>query len=382
VNNPAREPLLLMTPGPTRVPDRVLRAGARPMIHHRTPEFSRELGDMVEGLKPFFGTTQPVLPLHTTGRGGLEAAICNFFSAGDAIAVCCNGKFGEMWADFAESYGLRVTRIATDWERNVDPAAVDAALADDRAIKAVALPYGDTSTGVANDVRAVARVAAARGVLTMADGVSSIGGMPFAFDEWGVDVAVSASQKCFMSSPGLSFVAVSERAWPAYERAKIPRNYFDLGAVRDELDKAKPETPGTSPVHLVLQVAEALRMLHEEGIRAVFARHARMAELARAGAAALGLAPQCPQLNARSTTLTAIALPPDLPPQRLREGIKARGILTAAGLDRFKDSAFRIGHMGDIREADVSRTLAAVAEVIAEMRVKGADRSHAVKQQA
>jgi aspartate aminotransferase-like enzyme len=370
--------MLLMTPGPTRVPERVLRAGARPMIHHRTPEFSRELGAMVEQLKPFFGSSSAILPLHTTGRGGLEAAICNFFSAGDAIAVCCNGKFGEMWAGFAESYGLRVTRAATDWERNVDPAAIDALLADDPSIKAVALPFGDTSTGVANDVRAVARVAGARGVMTMADGVSSIGGMPFAFDEWGVDVAVSASQKCFMSSPGLAFVAVSARAWAAYERARLPRNYFDLGAVRSELSKSKPETPGTTPVHLVLQVAEALRMLHEEGVAEVFARHARMAELARSGTAALGLAPQCPRLTGRSATLTAIALPPDLPPQRLRDGIKARGILTAAGLDRFKDSAFRIGHMGDIREADVSRTLAALAEVMAEMRASGGNAVRAV----
>lgn len=367
------EPLLLMTPGPTRVPERVLQAGARPMIHHRTPEFSREISAMVEGLKPFFGTSSAVLPLHTTGRGGLEAAICNFFSAGDAIAVCCNGKFGEMWAGFAESYGLRVHRIATDWERNVDAAAVEAVLSQDKSIKAVAMPYGDTSTGVANDVRAVARIAGARGVLTMADGVSSIGGMPFAFDEWGVDVAVSASQKCFMSSPGLAFVAVSERAWAAYGRAKLPRNYLNLGSVRDEIGKSKPETPGTAPVHLVMQVAEALRMLHEEGVAAVFARHARMAELARSGAAALGLAPQCPQLTGRSTTLTALALPSDLPAQKLREGMKARGILTAAGLDRFKDTAFRIGHMGDIREDDVARALAALASVIAELRGSGVE---------
>lgn len=366
----AREkaPLLLMTPGPTRVPERVLRAGGRPMIHHRTPEFSRELAELMELMRPFFGTRGAVLPVHTTGRGGLEAAICNLFSPGDAIAVCCNGKFGEMWANLAESYGLAVTRLATDWNHDVDAAAVDAALAENRAIRAVALPYGDTSTGVANDVAAVARVAAARGVLTMVDGVSSIGGMPFAFDEWGVDVAVTASQKCFMSSPGLAFAVMSERAWAATKRSSLPRNYFDFASILDEVSKAKPETPGTASVHLVLQVAEALRMLHEEGVGAVHARHERLAAMARDGTAALGLAPQCPALKGRATTLTAVALPADLPPQRIRDGMKARGILTAAGLDHFRDTALRIGHMGDIRAEDVARTLVALREVMDEQR--------------
>lgn len=361
----AAGPLLLMTPGPTRVPGRVLAAGARPMIHHRTPEFSRELADMVTLLQPFFDTTQPVLPVHTTGRGALEAAICNLFSPGDVVLACCNGKFAEMWASIAASYGLVVRRVATDWERNVDAADVDAALAADPAIRAVALPYGDTSTGVANDVAAVARVARARGVLTFVDGVSSIGGMPFAFDDWGVDVAVTASQKCFMSSPGLAFAVLSDRAWAAMPRATLPRNYWDLAAVRRDITRARPETPGTTPVHLVLQVAEAVRMLHEEGIARVFERHARMAALARDGAAALGLAPQCPGLAERATTLTAIATPPGVTPQAIRDGLKARGILTAAGLDRYRDAAFRIGHMGDIREADVARTITELGDVLA-----------------
>jgi aspartate aminotransferase-like enzyme len=357
-----------MTPGPTRVPARVLAAGARPMIHHRTPEFSRELAAMNEMLAPFFGTASQVLPVHTTGRGAIEAAICNLFSPGDVAVACCNGKFGEMWASIAESYGVVVHRVATDWERDVDPAEVDAALAAHPGARAVALPYGDTSTGVANDVAAVAAVARARGALVLVDGVSSIGGMPFAFDAWGVDVAVTASQKCLMSSPGLAFVVMSERAWAATARARLPRNYWDLAAVRREVTKAKPETPGTTPVHLVLQVAEALRMLHEEGVAAVHARHARMSQLAQSRAAALGLAPQCPALARRAATLTGIAVPAGVSPQGLRDAVKARGILTAAGLDRYRDTAFRVGHMGDIREADVTRTFDAVADALGAMR--------------
>jgi aspartate aminotransferase-like enzyme len=370
VTSPAA-PLLLMTPGPTRVPERVLRAGARPMIHHRTREFSAELATVVELLIPVFGASAPVLPVHTTGRGALEAAICNFFSAGDEIAVCCNGKFGEMWAGLAESYGLVVHRICTDWTRQADVMDVARALEANPKIRAIALTYSDTSTGVSNDIATVTRTirAVRPDVLVLVDGVSSIGGMPFAFDSWGVDFAATASQKCLMSSPGLSFVALSERAWSAAGRAKLPRNYWDFGAIRTEISKECPETPGTPPVDIVLQVAEALRLLHEEGLDRVYQRHAQMAARARAGAAELGLALQCPNLGSFSTTLTAIAAPAGVGPKELRNGMRMRGVLTAGGLGKYKDSSFRIGHMGDIRMADVDRTLTALAETLAELRV-------------
>ena len=365
-------PLLLMTPGPTRVPARVLQAGSRPMIHHRTAEFSSELAVMLELMPPLFGTRETVLPIHATGRGALEATIANLFSAGDAIAVCCNGRFGGLWARIAESLGLVVHRIATDWERDVDPGEVDATLSAHAENRAVALPHLDTSTGVANDVAAVARVARAHGALVLVDGVSSIGGMPFAFDEWDVDVAVTASQKCLMSSPGLSFAVVSERARSAARTARLRHGYWDFDEIRREVTKAKPETPGTPPVHLVLQVVEALRMIHEEGLDTVYARHDQIARLVRAGVASLGLTLQCPHLQRRSTTLTGIALPTDLPPDRVRQGLKGRGILTAAGLEHYRESAFRIGHMGDIRLVDVASTLDALAAVLQDLRAQSA----------
>jgi aspartate aminotransferase-like enzyme len=364
-------PLLLMTPGPTRVPDRVLRAGARPMIHHRTREFSAELATVIELLKPVFGTGAPVLPVHSTGRGALEAAICNLFSAGDEIAVCCNGKFGEMWSGFAEAYGITVRHISADWTRQVDPSEVARALEEYPRVRAVALTYSDTSTGVANDVATVARtVRGARpDALVLVDGVSSIGGMPFSFDEWGVDFAATASQKCLMSSPGLSFAVLSDRAWAAAARAKLPRAYWDFAAIRAEVTKDHPETPGTPPVHIVLQVAEALRLMHEEGLEQVYRRHAQLAERARRGAEELGLSLQCPGLGAFSTTLTAIAAPTGVTPAALREGMRSRGVLTAGGLGRYKERSFRVGHMGDIRLADVERTMTALAETLAELRV-------------
>jgi aspartate aminotransferase-like enzyme len=364
-------PLLLMTPGPTRVPERVLRAGARPMIHHRTPGFSSELQSMVELLGPVFGTTTPVLPVHTTGRGAMEAAICNLFSAGDEVAACCNGSFGEMWAKVAESYGLVVHRVATDWSRSVDPDALAALVRERPAIRAALVALCDTSTGVHNDIAAVCRAGRERGVLVLVDGVSAIGGMPFAFDAWGVDVAVTASQKCLMASPGLAFVAMSERAWAATTTARLPRNYWDFGAIKRTLAGARPETPGTAPVHLVLQVSEALRMMHEEGLDAVFARHQANAERVRKRLPALRLAPQCPALESLAPTVTAIALPNGYTPRMVRDGLTSRGILTAAGIGPFEPTAFRIGHMGDIRLADVDRTLSALSETLAELALCG-----------
>jgi Serine-pyruvate aminotransferase/archaeal aspartate aminotransferase len=353
-------PLLLMTPGPTRVPDRVLRAGARPMIHHRTPEFSRELAAAIELLGPIFGTRTAPLPVHTTGRGALEATICNLFSPGDEIAMCCNGKFGEMWAGFAESYGLRVHRFSTSWEHDADLTELDSLLDRHPGVHAVSVAYGDTSTGVANDVAGIARVARAHGALTLVDGVSSLGGMPFSFEEWEIDVAVTASQKCLMSSPGLAWVAMSDRAWTATQTSRLPKNYWNFADIRTSISKTKPETPGTTPVHLVLQVAEALRMIHEEGIEQVRARHQSLAERTRQEIATMGLALQCPALARRSNTLTAIALPQGVAPKPFRDSIKAAGILTAAGLGPYEQTGFRIGHMGDIRLADVDRTLDAV----------------------
>jgi aspartate aminotransferase-like enzyme len=356
--------LLLMTPGPTRVPDRVLQAGARPMLHHRSAAFSHVLAEALELLPPLFGTREAVLPVHATGRGAMESVLCNLFSPGDAIGVCANGRFGELWGTLAESLGLTAHRVCTDWERDADPAEIERLLADRPGIRAIAMAYSDTSTGVANDVAAVARVTRAHDVLLLVDGVSSIGGMPFAFDDWGVDAAITASQKCLMSSPGLSFAVLNDRARAAATSARLPHRYWDLTAVRRDVTKAKPETPGTPPVHCVMQVGEALKQIHEEGIEAVYARHSAMTQLAQQRMADLSLVPQCPCLVRRATTLTAIAAPASRTPAQIRDGLQARGILVAGALEQFAPRAFRIGHMGDIRIADVERTMTALADVL------------------
>jgi len=358
-----------MTPGPTGVPDRVLLAGNR-VLHHRTPEFSRAIGDVLMGLRFHFGASSAdILPVHGTGRASMEAALVNLFSPGDEIVACCNGKFGQMWAGFGDRYGLRVHRVAEDWDRSVDPDEVARTLADHPAVRGVLVVHSDTSTGVLNPVKDVARVGREAEALVLVDGISSIGGAPFRFDEWDLDVAITASQKCLMSSPGLSFVALNERAWAARESSSFPRAYFDFGAIRESLSGTRPETPGTTPVSLMLQVREALAVMGEGGDPGEpWARNVSMAARVRGWATARGFRLQGGDgILARSPTLTALETPTGLDVAALRAGVLARGILVASGLGPYRGKGIRIAHMGNIRMADVERTLEALDGVLEEM---------------
>ena len=349
-----------MTPGPTRIPERVLRAGNR-VLHHRTPEFSSALAELIEGVRPLFGAASAdILPVHGTGRAAMEGAVVNFFLPGDTVVVVCNGRFGEMWAGFAERYGVKVVRVAEDWDRSVDPEELGAALDANAEARAVLAVHSDTSTGVLNPVREIASVARAHGALTMVDGISSIGGVPFAFDAWGLDFAVVSSQKCLMTSPGLALAVVGEEAWKAGERGGMPRSYLDFGSIRRTLGGPRPETPGTTPVLLVLQLLEAVRMIHEEGMEAVFHRHRALAGRVRERAAGLGFSLQGPGILERSPTLTALRLPAGVEPETLRRRVREAGIQIAGGLGAYKPSCIRIGHMGDIRMEDVEGTMDAL----------------------
>jgi aspartate aminotransferase-like enzyme len=298
----------------------------------------------------------------------MEASICNLFSPGDTLIACCNGKFGEMWARFAESYGVVVERICTDWTCEVDPEEVESAFEKHPDSRGITFIHSESTTGALNDAEAICALARDYDVLALVDCISSIGGVPFEFDEWGADVAVTASQKCLMSSTGLSFVAVSDRVWDAMPQASLPRNYFDFEIIRENLTGDRPETPGSTPVHLVFQVREALAMINDEGIENVFARHESMAQMVRDKLPELGLTIQSPEMRRRTPTLTGISVPEGLTPNDIRGGLRDRGILVAAGKEQFADSTFRIGHLGDIRPADVETTLTALGEVLNELR--------------
>jgi aspartate aminotransferase-like enzyme len=295
----------------------------------------------------------------------MEGAIVNFFRPGDTVVAACNGKFGEMWAGFADRYGLNVVRVAQDWDRSVDPGEVETALAGHPEARAVLVVHSDTSTAVLNPVAEVAAVARNHDALALVDGISSIGGAPFAFDEWGLDFAVVSSQKCLMSSPGMALAVVGKRAWEAACCGGMPRSYLDFDSIRRILDRPNPETPGTTPVLLVLQLLEAARMIHEEGMESVFARHQAMADRIRARAIELGCRLQGQGIRTRSPTLTALQVPEGADPDALRARVREAGIQIAVGLGAYRPTCVRIGHMGDIRMEDVEQTMDILEQAVA-----------------
>lgn len=297
----------------------------------------------------------------------MEASLHNFLSPGDEVVACCNGKFGQMWAGFAERAELRVHRLEESWDRSVDGDAVAEALAAHPEARAVLVCHSDTSTGVLNPVADIASATHAHDALVMVDGISSVGGVPFEFDAWDIDFAVTSSQKCLMSSPGVSFGAVGKRAWQAAERSRgTPPAYFDFRAIRDVVCTERPETPGTTPVSLMLQVREALRVMEADGDpRAQSRRTPRLAERLRRWAAEVGFTLQGGEgLLERSPTLTALLPPEELDAASLRAGVLEQGILIAGGLGPYRGRSIRIAHMGDISMEDVERTIAALADVM------------------
>ena len=246
--------LQLFTPGPVHVPARVLAAGARPMLHHRSAEFSRILSSLIDKAQRLFGTQQDILPVHTSGRGAMEGTITNLFSPGDEVLCICNGKFGEMYAAMAERHGLTARRICTDWLKPLDVAEVNSALNAFPAAKAITLCQCETTTAVVNDLPAIAAEAREHGKLVLADCVSSAGCMPMEFDAWDLDAMVTASQKGLMSPTGLSLVVLSDRAWRAVDASRLTGYYIQFREIQKTLHGKRPETPGSTPVSLVCSV--------------------------------------------------------------------------------------------------------------------------------
>ena len=260
---------ILFTPGPVSVSPRVLAAGGRPMIHHRTPEFHAILENVIEKMKKLFGTSDDVLLVHATGRGAMEGAIRNLFSPGEKILSICNGKFGHLFADIAEVCDLTVQRIFENWLDPVVPDRIEAVISNDPSIKGVTVVHSDTSTAVENPVREIGEIVRRNDRLLIADCVSSLGAMRFNLDDWNVDVAVTASQKGLMAPTGISFVAINQRGWAAVEKAQKPGYYVDFKNIRKFFSEKK-ETPGSTPVSLVASVNESLNIIFEEGLENVY----------------------------------------------------------------------------------------------------------------
>ena len=353
----------LQIPGPTNVPDRVLRAIDHATIDHRSEDFAALGRAVLDGLKPVFGTTGPVIVLPSSGTGAWEAALVNTLSPGDAVLMFETGHFATLWREMAKKLGLAIEFVAGDWRHGVDPAQVERHLSADAAhrFKAVCVVHNETSTGVASRIPEI-RAAIDRAkhpALFMVDTISSLGSIEYKHDEWQVDVTVAGSQKGLMLPPGLGFNAVSQKALAAAKTARLPRAYWDWQPMLQANDKGFfPYTPATN---LLYGLKEALAMLQEEGLANVFARHDRHAEATRRAVTAWGLEILCLEPREYSSSLTAVLVPSGHSADALRQTILEHFDMSlGSGLGRLADKVFRIGHLGDFNDLMLAGTLSGI----------------------
>jgi alanine-glyoxylate transaminase/serine-glyoxylate transaminase/serine-pyruvate transaminase len=350
----------LQIPGPTNVPDRVLRALAAPTIDHRGPEFAVLARAVLSGLKPVFRTTGPVVAFPASGTGAWEAALVNTLSPGDRVIAFDTGHFAGLWSRMAGSLGLEVDLVPGSWRRGVDPALVHERLATDRshAVRAVMVVHNETSTGVTSDVPAIRAAVDAAGhpALLLVDTVSSLASIDYRHDEWGVDVTVSCSQKGLMLPPGLGFNALGERALAASASAGLPRSYWDWQPMLAA--NANGHFPYTPPTNLLYGLREALAMLAEEGLENVLARHRRHAEATRLAVRAWGLEVLCKDPARYSSSLTAVLVGAGNDADEVRRvALERYDLSLGAGLGRLAGRVFRIGHLGALNDLMLAGTL-------------------------
>ncbi len=356
----------LRIPGPTPVPPDILEAVAHPMVNHRGREFGALMRRVSERLKDFFQTNSDVLVLSCSGTGGLEAAVANTLSPGDKVLAVSIGSFGERFAMIAETYGAEVTMLPYDWGQAARPEQVRQALDQEPGIKAVLVTHNETSTGVTNPLEEIAGVVREFDKLLLVDAVSSLGAIPLEMDGWGLDVVVTGSQKGWMVPPGLAFVGVSDRGWKAYETAKMPHFYFDLGKHRGS--QAKGQTPWTPTMSVFFGLDVALERMEVEGLERIFARHARMANMVRQGVKRLGLRLLCEDERFASDTVTAVKCPDGIEVSALRNLLEDEyGVVLAGGQGKLSGKIFRIGHLGLVEEADIRQALEALEQALAKL---------------
>lgn len=358
----------LMIPGPTPVPEGVLSAMSKHPIGHRSPEFSSIIAEVYEDLKWVFRTKNDVFVFTASGTGAMDAALSNILNPGDKVLSLVMGNFGARWAKIAKSRGADVEVIEVPWGDAIDPETLKARLAQDvnKEIKVVTLTHNETSTGVMNDAEALCSIIREHGALSVVDGVTSIGAVPAKMDEWGIDILISGSQKGFMVPPGLSFLACSDRAMAAYENCKYPSFYFDFAAHKKAV--AQNTTPYTPNVNLIVGLHYALKMMKDEGLDTIYARHYKISMGIRAAVKAMGLELLVKDDAIASRCITAILPPEGVSVPDIRSGLKKDfDIVVANGQAQFKDKIFRIGNLGFVSERDAIMAIGALEATLSKL---------------
>jgi len=347
------------------LPPRVLLKMAEPIMHHREPEFQKIFEEVRKGLKVLFQTKNEVLIFTSSGTGAMEASVSNLLSRGDKALVVRGGKFGERWGEICKAYGIEFIPIDVEWGRAVEPGRIQEVLASDRSIRAVYIQATETSTGVVHPMKEIAEIVKKYDdAVLVVDAITGIGVLDMPMDRWGLDVVISGSQKALMLPPGLSFAAVSDKAWKRVERSNLPKYYFDF---RRELKSIqKNQSAYTPAISLFVALREALRMMEEEGLEAIFRRHEKLARATRAAVKTLGLelyAPESP-----SPGLTAVKVPAGIDGVKLQKLFFERfGITVAEGQDRAKGKIIRIAHLGYYERLDMIMVISALEMLLKEM---------------
>ena len=356
----------LRIPGPTPCPPQSLEAMGQQMMNHRGAEFGRIINSITGKLKQAFQTKGDVFVLTSSGTGGLEAAIVNTLSPGDRVLSISNGYFGERFADIAEVYGAEVTRLNFEWGKPVNLDAIEKALKTDGSIKAVLTTHNETSTGVTNDIKEISGVVKKFDKLLLVDAISSLGCINLPADDWNCDIVVTASQKGWMVPPGLAMVSVSEKAWQAHAKAKMPRYYWDFGKAKDFLQKG--QTPWTPAISLFYALDVTLDLMLIEGLDNIFARHAQVAQTTRNGVKSLGLS-LFPDEKYASNTVTAVNATDKTDVAKLIQMLREEyEVIIAGGQQKLSGKIFRIGHLGLVYESDIKSVLEALNKALPQAR--------------
>lgn len=359
----------LRIPGPTPIPDSILKSMTKQMINHRGPEFVEMLNKVTDTLKKIYQTKGDVFLLTGSGTGGMEAAVVNTLSPGDKVLAVSNGTFGDRFADIAQTFGAQVERLNFEWGKAVDPQQVRQALSKDGGIKAVLVTHNETSTGITNDLGAISAVVREYDKVLIVDAISSLGAVDLPTDKWGCDIVVTGSQKSWMTPPGLAMVSVSERAWKAHAQAKMPRYYWDFAKAKKFLEKG--QTPWTPAVSVLYALAKALETLDKEGLNNVVERHVRVGTKAREGVKSLGLS-LFPDERFASNTVTAINVPEGIDAKKLLKILREEyDTVLSGGQQKLDGKIFRIGHLGYVNEKDIDITLKAIKVALPKARVAG-----------
>ena len=360
----------LRIPGPTPVPDEVLQAASGPMINHRGPVFKTILDRVTDRLKRLFQTEDDLYILTSSGTGAMEASLVNTLSPGDKVLALVIGEFGQRYAEMAQAHGAEVTLLKSELGSVANPDEVKAALISDPDIKAVLVTHNETSTGVTNDLAAIARVAKDHDKLLLVDAISSIGSIELAVDAWGCDVVATASQKGWMAPPGLAMVSVSQKAWEANADAKMPRYYFDLAAARSYLERG--QTPWTPSLSIFFAMDASLEIMEKEGLANIIERHATVSRRTREGVKSLGLSLLAQQEEWASNTVTAVNGPEGIDvADLLRIMREEHKVVLAGGPGSLAGKIFRIGHLGYVTEQDIDNVIDSLKLTLDKLGFKG-----------